>query len=93
MYIRITRGRLDPSKYDQLVSMAKDIEAAVRAAPGCQSYLGGGDRTAGTTIAVSTWDTEEHARLSRDVSLAAIMPRLQAMGLQLDPPEVYESLV
>ena len=93
MYIRITRGRLDPAKYDQLVSMAKDIEAAVRAAPGCQSYLGGGDRAAGTTVAVSTWDTEEHARLSRDVALAAIMPRLQAMGVQLDPPEVYESLV
>jgi hypothetical protein len=45
MYIRITRGRLDPAKYDQLVSTAKDIEAAVRAAPGCQSYLGGGGQS------------------------------------------------
>ena len=93
MYIRITRGRLDPAKYDQLVSMAKDIEAAVMAAPGCQSYLGGGDRAAGTTVAVSTWDTEEHARMTRETALATIMPRLQAIGIQLDPPEIYESLV
>ena len=93
MYIRITRGRLDPAKYDQLVSVAKDIEAAVMAAPGAQSYVGGGDRAAGTTVAVSTWDSEAHARLSRNEALADIMPRLQAMGLQLDDPEVYESLV
>jgi len=93
MYIRITRGRLDPTKYDQMVNMAEDVKAAVMAVPGCQSYLGGGDRAAGTTIVVSTWDTEEHARFSRDVGLATMMPRLQALGIQNDPPEVYEFLI
>jgi quinol monooxygenase YgiN len=89
MYIRRTRGRVD--RYDELVAMGHDIAAAVTALPGCQQYYGGGNRGSGTTIAVSTWDTEEHATFSRD-ALASIMPRLQAAGVQLDPPEIYESL-
>jgi hypothetical protein len=37
-----------------------------------------------------SWDTEEHARLSRDVLLGAFIPRLQALGVQLDPPQIFE---
>ncbi len=92
MYIRVTRGHLDPTRYDELVGMNQDIITAITALPGCQSAQNGGDRTSGSTIALTTWDTEEHARLSRDTALAAIMPRLQAIGLHLDPPEIYESI-
>lgn len=92
MYIRVTRGHLDPTRYDDLVGMIQDIITAITALPGCQNVQNGGDRTSGNTIALTTWDTEEHARLSRDTALAAIMPRLQAIGLQLDPPEIYESI-
>ena len=92
MYIRVTRGQLDPTRYDELVGMGQDITAAVKALPGCQSSQNGGDRTSGKTITVSTWDTEEHARVLRDTALAGIMPRLNAIGLQLNPPEIYESI-
>jgi hypothetical protein len=72
--------------------MSSDIAATLRALPGCQSYLTTAfDRAAGTTITVTTWDTEEHARFSRADSLAGLMPRIQATGIQLEPPEIYES--
>ena len=92
MYIRVTRGQLDPTRYEELVAMAQDITAAINAVPGCQSIQYGGDRTSGQTITVTTWDTEEHARMTRDTALAAIMPRIQALGIQLNPPEIYESI-
>jgi len=57
---------------------------------GCQSYAGAVDRASGRLRAVSTWDTEEHARFSRDALGQSAVSRLQAAGVQLDPPEFYE---
>jgi hypothetical protein len=92
VYIRVTRGRLaDPAKYDDLVGMHQAIRDAITRLPGCQSYQSGGDRAAGTTIAVSTWDTAEHAQFSRSAT-GEVLVRLQAIGLQLDPPEIYEAI-
>ena len=91
MFVRVTRGRLYPARFDDLAGMMQDISAAVRAQPGCQSYVGALDRAAGKSLAVSTWDTAEHATFSRNEALASLVPRLQAIGLQLDPPEIYES--
>lgn len=48
------------------------------------------DRAAGKSIAVSTWDIEEHANFPHE-ALGSLLPRLQAMGHQTDPPEIYES--
>jgi quinol monooxygenase YgiN len=91
MYIRVSRGRVDPVKYEDVVRLGQDIAAAVARLPGCQSYQGGGDRAMGKIISVSTWDTEEHARFSRD-ALGDLLSRLQATGVQLDPPEIYEAV-
>jgi hypothetical protein len=41
---------------------------------------------------VSTWDTEEHARFSRDALGESVVSRLQVAGVQLDPPEFDEVL-
>jgi hypothetical protein len=60
--------------------------------PGSQSVvLVGGDRNAGTIVAISTWDTEEHARFSRDDALSDIQRRVLATGTELDPPQIYEA--
>ena len=91
MYIRVTRGRFDPAKYDEMRRLSQDVDAAVQRLPGCQGVHTGGDRTAGRLIAVSTWDSEEHARFSRD-ALGDVVARLQSLGGQLEPPEIYESL-
>ncbi len=89
MYLRITRARFDPARYDDVVPLAREVTAAVQQLPGFQHYHGGIDRTAGTVAAVSVWDTEEHARFSRD-SLGDVISRTQAAGVQFEPPEIYE---
>jgi quinol monooxygenase YgiN len=90
MYMRVIRARIDPARIDQTVSqVGQEVAAAASRLPGCQSYVGGVDRANGRTIAVSTWDTEEHARFSPD-ALGDIPSRLQALGLQIDPPEIFE---
>lgn len=56
MYVRVTRGRLDPSRLDQ--QLAQELAATVKRLPGCQSYTGALDRASGQTVAISTWDSE-----------------------------------
>ena len=91
MFVRVTRGRLDPARFDEARGITPDIAAAIRALPGYLSYVNAGDHAAGTTITVTTWDTAEHARFSRTDALASVMSRLLATGIQLDPPEIYEA--
>jgi hypothetical protein len=89
MYMRVTRGRVDLARLDEVLALSQEVAAAVRRLPGYQSYVAGGDRASGRSFSVSTWDTEEHARWSPDV-LGDILPRLQALGVQVDPPEFFE---
>jgi quinol monooxygenase YgiN len=90
MYMRVVRGRIDPAKIDETVSqLGQDLAAAVRRMPGCQSFVGGGERATGQTITVSTWDTEEHARYSQN-ALGDVASRIQALGVQVNPPEIFE---
>lgn len=42
--------------------------------------------------AVSLWDTEAHANFSRDVLMGAV-PALTALGVTLEPAEIYEVTV
>ena len=91
MYIRITRGRFDPAIYDQVLPLTQDVGAALQRLPGFQHRHTGLDRTAGVIAAVTVWDTQEHAAFSRD-SLGDVVNRIQALGVQLDPPEVYEAI-
>ena len=63
--------------------------------PGCQSSYWGVDRAGDLGVAVSTWDTREHAAFSRDALLqsagtAAAARRIQDAGGQMEPPEIYE---
>ncbi len=89
MYMRVTRGRIDLARLDEAASAVSDIIAPVSRLPGFQSYMTGADRTSGNVIAVSTWDTEEHARVSND-AVADVASKLQALGLQLEPFEIFE---
>ncbi len=88
MYLRITRGRFDPARYDDFIPVMRELSAALQRLPGYQDFYQGIDRNAGTAAVVSVWDTEEHARFSRDM-LGEAMTRLQALGVQLEPPEIY----
>ena len=59
MYLRLTHGRFDPAKYDEVMRLVPDLVAAIRQLPGCQGVQVGIDRDAGRTISVSTLDTLE----------------------------------
>ena len=91
MYMRVVRGRTDPARLDELTGqVGQDVGAAIRRLPGFQSHLGGVDRASGRTVAISTWDTEEHARWPRE-SAGDLLARFQALGIQLEPPEFFEA--
>ncbi len=89
MYIRVTRARFDPHRYDEVMEIIRDVITAFRQQPGFLSYYTAVDHDNRTAINVSTWDTDEHSRVSRSV-LGDAVPRLQASGFQLEAPEFYE---
>jgi hypothetical protein len=57
MYGRVTRGRMDPARFDAARQGVADTAATVKQLPGCQSFMIGGDRASGRIVAISTWDT------------------------------------
>jgi hypothetical protein len=89
MYLRITRGKFDPAKYEALMPVFADVVAAIRQLPGNQGIQTGIDRASGKTATATTFDTLEHAQFQR-TSLGAAFAALQASGWQGEPPEIYE---
>jgi hypothetical protein len=91
MYMRVVRGRLDPSRFDELQRLTPDITAFARRPPGYQSYVAGVDRADSRVCSVSTFDTEEHARWNPDTADAGdLRSRLQAVGLQVESTDIFE---
>jgi heme-degrading monooxygenase HmoA len=98
MYVRISRAKCDPSKCDEVLAAAQEVNPALRQLPGFQSSYWAVDRASGAMLAVSTWDTREHAGFVRDALASAGAPaaasrRMVDAGAQMDPPEIYEIAV
>jgi quinol monooxygenase YgiN len=89
MYIRVTRARIDPARFEEVQAIGREIVAANRRLPGLQGYHTGVDRASGRIVAISFWDTEEHAQVPRE-GFAELARRLEAAGVQLEPTEYYE---
>jgi quinol monooxygenase YgiN len=89
MYLRITRGRFDPAAVDRVTPLVAEVSAAVERMPGCQHLHQARDLSGGSIVAISLWDTEEHARFSRE-DLGEVITRLGEQGVHLEPPEVFE---
>jgi hypothetical protein len=62
VYLRVSRGRWDPAKHDELVRLVPETLVAIRRLPGCQDVRTGVERSTGRTVTVSTFDTPEHAQ-------------------------------
>lgn len=92
MVLRITRGRFDPAKYDDVVPLARQVEAAAEGLPGYRNVQTAIDRSGGKIVAVSPWDTMEQATFSREQApvLGDVVRRMMAIGVEFDPPEIYE---
>ena len=91
MYLRVTRGRVDPTKSEQAISLVPAINAAIQQLPGCRGVQTGVDRATGNSIAISTFETLDQAQFSRDRLGEAIAPLL-ALGWQGDDAEIYEQM-
>ena len=89
MYLRITRLRFDPARADELLRLTQPTTVTIRQLPGFQGFYDGLDRANGTAVAVSLWDTEEHAQMS-SAAFRDIVPHLQALGVQMEPLGIYE---
>jgi hypothetical protein len=89
MYLRVTRGRLDPAKSDEAARLVPAIVAAMQQLPGCQGVHVGVDRATGKSIAVSSFETQEQAQFPRERLSDALAP-LMAIGWQAEAPEIYE---
>jgi hypothetical protein len=94
MHMRVTHTRTDPAKWDENLPEALEAIEAIRQLPGNQSIVVVGDRTrpTGERLFVSTWDTEDHARFSREAVLGDLLARVQGVGIQVDPPQIFEGL-
>ena len=87
MYMRVTRGSWDDDS-EEASQLLEELFSLVRGLPGNQSYTGGQDRASGRTIAISIWDTEEHAKSLSSTS--DFVSRLQALGMRIEPSEFFE---
>ena len=92
MHVRITRGSSDPARHDEIVALAHRIAEAMKQFPGFRGYTGGADRATGAIVSVTKWDSAEGAAFSRD-RLGDLVPRLQALGVRLEAPEIYEVVI
>jgi len=69
--------------------LGQEVAVAIRRLPGNQRYVAGIDRAIGRAQTVSIWDTEEDARRD-NLAGTDLASRVQALGIQLDPPEFFE---
>jgi hypothetical protein len=88
VYIRVSNGSFDPSRYDELVALTEDIAARLKSLPGFVSYYGGSDRQTGALVAITVWETEKTANFSRD-ALGDIFPRMTEINARLEPAKIY----
>lgn len=91
MYVRIARGRFDPARVEEILSVTDEAANAFKRLPGFVSYQGGVDRKAGTLVAISTWKDAGSANFSRE-QLGDVLSRVVAVA-QLEAPEIYEVVV
>jgi hypothetical protein len=93
MFLRITRGSyLLETEADVTRIVEELLVPAMRELPGFQHYYGGVNRATGAIVAVSLWDTEDHANFPRE-ALAGTVPALLGKGVRLELAEIYDVLV
>ena len=97
MYLRISRGRFEPARHDDVAAALdasqQSLIPAIRRLPGVLGYWAGIDRGSGTMVNVSTWETEEHARQMATLpEMLALRGTFEASGIRFEPMVNYEVL-
>ena len=66
MYVRITRGRFQPERIDDVEALSSDIAEAIKVLPGFSAIREGVDRNTSTIVAISNWEDRGSAEFPRD---------------------------
>lgn len=86
MILRVTRGRFDAAKYEQIERGLRDQWVPdVEQMPGFRGLQLGVDRDAGTFVAASAWDSPEHSE-----ALRATRAPFESLGLRYEGTDIYE---
>jgi hypothetical protein len=91
MFLRLTRGHVDPAHADELVRAMPGVVAAIRQLPGMIGIQVGLDRGTGRSVSLITFERLEDARFSRD-QLGAGLDPLYALGWTAEEPEIFEAI-
>jgi hypothetical protein len=93
MYVRVTPIRFDVSRQDAVTQVSQDVVLPLfRGLPGFKRYQGGIDAAQGTGVSLSFWETREQAQGLTE-AVRPIAPQLQAAGIELGSPAIYEIVV
>jgi hypothetical protein len=86
MYVRVTRGHFDPSRYDEVKRAVDErLVPAITQLPGFRGYTGGVHHGAGTLVAISVWDEQEQAAL-----IAGQRGMFEELGVRFEAAEMFE---
>ena len=85
--MRITHGTFDLAREADIQKMVDEqLIPELKSRPGFQAYYGGVDRAAGTLVAVTVWDTLEHATAVE----ASRAPMTAGLGMELEDARIFE---
>jgi hypothetical protein len=90
-YMRVVIQQIAPARVSEVMKLMDEVaKPALEKVPGCQSYVLSGDVASGAAVAVSVWETLEHA----NTGLTAILGGrpLQELGVTLTQTYVHEIL-
>jgi hypothetical protein len=90
MFTRVVRSSIDTAKIDDALALKDDVIAATKRQSGFVSFQGAVSRATGAFITVSTWQTEDAAKLPIREVLGDILDRLEELGLQVSSVDTYE---
>jgi hypothetical protein len=95
--VRISTGRFDPARTDDVVAALEASETTLRPAisalPGLVTYYVGIDRDTSTITNTSIWQSNEHAMAMNSLQeMAALRAIFQQLGVVFGPVANYDTL-
>jgi hypothetical protein len=95
--VRISTGRIDPARADEVAAALQASEATLRPAisslPGLITYCVGIDRDTSVITNTSIWQTREHAvAMSGLPEMAALRETFQRLGVAFEPVANHDVL-